>query len=169
MFCKHRLLIPLLHTFCLLLLGLRAPPPLTRLCAPDHSPLLTSTLTAFSLPPKPNGRKCIFSATHSMQLIPSSGPYRPAIPALARTRGRSRKCAKTMMPIGLASKCLAGSSSLLFLTSLSDFWGLRHRCSFRWYTDSTSAISRFHKFSGREEVSSRMPPDADLISIIASC
>jgi hypothetical protein len=61
------------------------------------------------------------------------------------------------------------ASSLLFLSSLSTFWGMRHRCSFRWYTDSKSAISRFHKFCGRGHRSSRMPHDADLLSIISSC
>ena len=61
------------------------------------------------------------------------------------------------------------ASSLLFLSSLSTFWGYRHRCSFRWYTDSKSAISRFNKFCGRGIRSTRMPPDADLLSIISTC
>jgi hypothetical protein len=61
------------------------------------------------------------------------------------------------------------ASSLLLISSLSTFWGIRHRCSFRWYTDSASAISRFHKFCGRGHRSTRMPPDSDLLSIIASC
>jgi hypothetical protein len=61
------------------------------------------------------------------------------------------------------------ASSLLFLSSLSTFWGIRHRCSFRWYTDSTSAIRRFNKFCRRRQRSSRMPPDSDLLSIISSC
>jgi hypothetical protein len=60
------------------------------------------------------------------------------------------------------------ASSLLFLSSLSEFWGIRHRCSFRWYTDSQSAISRFHKFC-RGSRSCRMPPDSDLLSIISIC
>jgi hypothetical protein len=45
-------------------------------------------------------------------------------------------------------------------------WGLKHRCSFNWYTDSTSAISRFHKYCGRRKPQ-KMPPDADLLSIIS--
>ena len=61
------------------------------------------------------------------------------------------------------------ASSLLFISSLSTFWGMRHRCSFRWYTDSKSAISRYHKFCGRGRRSTRMPHDADLLSIISSC
>jgi hypothetical protein len=61
------------------------------------------------------------------------------------------------------------ASSLLFISSLSVFWGLRHRCSVRWYTDSKSAISRFNKFCGRGRRATRMPPDSDLLSIISEC
>ncbi len=59
------------------------------------------------------------------------------------------------------------ASALLLLSSLSAFWGMKHRCSFNWYTDSRSAISRFHKFCGRCRFI-RMPSDADLLSIISS-
>ena len=59
------------------------------------------------------------------------------------------------------------ASALLLLSSLSAFWGMKHRCSFNWYTDSRSAISRFHKFCGRRRFI-RMPLDADLLSIISS-
>ena len=59
------------------------------------------------------------------------------------------------------------ASSLLLLSSLSKVWGLRHRCSFTWYTDSQSAISRFYKFCGHQR-SIRMPPDADLLPIISA-
>jgi hypothetical protein len=70
----------------------------------------------------------------------------------------------------LTRSALGGcASSLLLLSSLSTFWGIRHRCSFRWNIDSASAISRFHKFCGHSQRSTRMPPDSDLLSIIASC
>jgi hypothetical protein len=59
------------------------------------------------------------------------------------------------------------ASALLFLSSLQNLWGLKHRCSFKWYTDSRSAISRFRKYCGRRR-SIRMPFDADLLSIIFS-
>ena len=61
------------------------------------------------------------------------------------------------------------ASAILFPSSLSTFWGYRHRCTFRWYTDSKSAISRFNRFCGRGRRPHRMPPDADLLSIISSC
>ncbi|KAI2496069.1 hypothetical protein MHU86_18441 [Fragilaria crotonensis] len=48
------------------------------------------------------------------------------------------------------------ASALLFLSSLQNLWGLKHRCSFKWYSDSRSAISRFRKYCGRHR-SVRMP------------
>ena len=59
------------------------------------------------------------------------------------------------------------ASSLFLLSSLSKVWGTRHRCSFQWYTDSQSTISRFNKHCRRHR-SIRMPPDADLLSIISA-
>jgi hypothetical protein len=59
------------------------------------------------------------------------------------------------------------ASSLLLLSSLSKVWGIRHKCSFKWYTDSQSAISRFNKYCRRHR-SIRMSPDADLLSIISA-
>lgn len=52
---------------------------------------------------------------------------------------------------------------MLFLLSLSEFGGIRHRCSFRWYTDSQSAISRFQKICCGPR-SSQMPSDSDPLS-----
>ena len=86
-------------------------------------------------------------------LFKCSGPVDGPIDTNSSTRSELGGCA----------------SSLLFLSSLSAFWGIRHRCSFRWYTDSKSAISRFNKFSGHRQRSRRMPPDSDLLSIITSC
>ena len=67
-----------------------------------------------------------------------------------------------------STRCELGgcASALLLLSSVTQLWGTKHRCSFRWYTDSTSAISRFNRFCRRNHPSSRMPNDADLISII---
>ena len=61
------------------------------------------------------------------------------------------------------------ASALLLISSVTQLWGTKHRCSFlRWYTDNTSAISRFNRFCRRNHSSSRMPNDADLITIIKS-
>ena len=61
------------------------------------------------------------------------------------------------------------ASVLLLLTSLSKIWGTKHRCTFTWYTDSRSAISRVLKFSRRRSSRRRMPPDVDLLTIISDC
>ena len=59
------------------------------------------------------------------------------------------------------------ASVLLLLVSVSRLWGgLRHRCAFRWYTDSRSAITRIKKYALRKSRSRQMPHDADLMSII---
>jgi hypothetical protein len=60
------------------------------------------------------------------------------------------------------------ASSLLMVVVLSRMWGLRHRCSFRWVCDSTSAISRVNRFCRRGSKTTRMPNDADLLSLIKS-
>ena len=52
------------------------------------------------------------------------------------------------------------ASSLLLLASLSKMWGLKHRCSFNWHTDSTSAISWFHKYCGRRKSSKTFGRDS---------
>jgi hypothetical protein len=73
-------------------------------------------------------------------------------------------------PFDLASstRCeLSGcASSLLMLVVLSRMWGLRHKCSFRWFCDSKSAISRVNRFCRRGSTTTRMPSDADLLSLI---
>ena len=59
------------------------------------------------------------------------------------------------------------ASALLLLVSVSRHWGgFRHRCSFRWYTDSRSAITRIRKHALSTSKSRHMPHDADLVSII---
>jgi hypothetical protein len=64
---------------------------------------------------------------------------------------------------------LAGcASSLLLVASISRIWGLRHRCSFRWITDSRSAISRVKKHALPDCYKSKMPDDVDLISLIST-
>ena len=60
------------------------------------------------------------------------------------------------------------ASALLLLVSLSTNWGMRHRCSFRWYTDSRSAINRINRFARRTSRPRGMPSDVDLISIIST-
>ena len=60
------------------------------------------------------------------------------------------------------------ASALLLLVAVSRNWGIRHRCSFRWYTDSRSAISRIERYARKGKQVTRMPPDADLLSLISA-
>lgn len=53
------------------------------------------------------------------------------------------------------------ASAVLFIVSLSRFWGLCHRCNFLCYCDSRAAISRIRRHASRSSVCTRMPPDAD--------
>jgi hypothetical protein len=58
------------------------------------------------------------------------------------------------------------ASSLLLIVVVSRLWGLRHRCKFCWFTDSKAAISRTNRYS-RKKRATRMPYDADLLSLIS--
>ena len=62
---------------------------------------------------------------------------------------------------------LAGCvSSLLIIHAIARMWGIRHRCSFYWLTDSRSAISRIQRNARRtSSKATKMPNDADLISL----
>ena len=60
------------------------------------------------------------------------------------------------------------TSSLLLLVTLSRFWGIKHRCRFRWCCDSKAAISRIQRFASPRSHVTSMPFDADLISMIVS-
>lgn len=66
---------------------------------------------------------CWILITGKEVLFQCSGPVNGPMDTDSSTRSKLGGCA----------------SMLLFLTSLSDFWGLRHRCSSCWYTDSTAA------------------------------
>lgn len=67
------------------------------------------------------------------------------------------------------SKLGGFASALILLVNHSRQWGIRHRCSFKWYTDSRSAISRIRRFSRRRTSRfTRIPYAANLLSLIAS-
>jgi hypothetical protein len=60
------------------------------------------------------------------------------------------------------------ASGVLFLQSLAQLWGLRHRCKIRWLADSKAALARVRWLFRREYQPGRQPNDADLIAIIHS-
>ena len=76
-------------------------------------------------------------------------------------------------PLATASSTrseLAGyASALILIRALSDFWGLRHRSRFHWYCDSKAAIARVKRFAMSTSYRTKMPDDADLVSIISTC
>jgi hypothetical protein len=54
---------------------------------------------------------------------------------------------------------------LLLVTTLAKFWGIRHKCQFRWYTDSTSAISKVRMYTVKGKTN-RYPEHSDYIMVI---
>ena len=62
---------------------------------------------------------------------------------------------------------LAGcASATYFISCLSKYWGIKHKCRFLWYCDSKAAISRVRRHVSRHSYRNRLPPDADLLAII---
>jgi hypothetical protein len=57
------------------------------------------------------------------------------------------------------------TAPILLATTLAKFWGIRHRCSFRWYTDSQSAISkvRIYMIKGKPH---HFPEHSDYLTTI---
>ncbi|KAI2489451.1 hypothetical protein MHU86_25142 [Fragilaria crotonensis] len=60
------------------------------------------------------------------------------------------------------------ASSLLLIATLSRTWGLRHTCTFRWFTDSKSAISKIKRITRHGAIAGRQPYEADLLTSIQS-
>ncbi|KAI2502522.1 hypothetical protein MHU86_11954 [Fragilaria crotonensis] len=92
-------------------------------------------------------------ASKKHTLFRCSGPVDGFVSTESSTRSELAGCA---------------SSSLLLVAIISRIWGLRHRCSFRWITDSRSAISRVKRYALPNCHQSKMPNDADLISLIST-
>ena len=57
------------------------------------------------------------------------------------------------------------TAPLLLATALARFWGIRHRCQFRWFTDSTSAISKVRMFSTNGKPR-HFPENSDYVMVI---
>jgi hypothetical protein len=67
-----------------------------------------------------------------------------------------------------STRCeLAGyAASLLILSLIQQLWGTRHRCKFRWVTDSKAAISNVNRALDGERLIRRQPNNPDLMAII---
>ena len=59
------------------------------------------------------------------------------------------------------------AAPLLLVAALSRYWGLSHRCKFRWIVDSTAAISKVHMVTRKGAHPYRQPSNIDFLSIIA--
>lgn len=67
-----------------------------------------------------------------------------------------------------STRCELGgyAASLSFLSLLHSLWGKRHKCNFRWVTDSTAAITNVTKGTERIRKKRRQPSNADYLGII---
>ena len=53
---------------------------------------------------------------------------------------------------------LAGcASATYFISCLSTFWGIKHKCRFLWYCDSKAAISRVRRYASWNSYRTRLP------------
>ena len=59
------------------------------------------------------------------------------------------------------------AAPLLLVAALSRYWGLSHRCKFRWIVDSTAAISKVQMVTRKGALPHRQPSNIDFLSIIA--
>ena len=55
---------------------------------------------------------------------------------------------------------------LLLVTILARFWGLRHKCKFRWLVDSKIAINRVQFVTSKDHRPTKQPDNIDLLSTI---
>jgi hypothetical protein len=60
------------------------------------------------------------------------------------------------------------ASALLLILAISQNWGLRHRCTFRWLTDSTAALIHIIRMVRRGPPPRHLPPDSDVWTLICS-
>jgi hypothetical protein len=67
-----------------------------------------------------------------------------------------------------STRCELGgyTSALILISVLQQFWGKRHKCKFRWLTDSQSAINNVAKGRLPRMFKRRQPDNPDYMSII---
>ena len=58
------------------------------------------------------------------------------------------------------------TAPLLLVTAVAKFWGIRHKCRFRWYTDSQSAISKVRVYTVKGKSTRRYPEHSDYMMVI---
>ena len=67
-----------------------------------------------------------------------------------------------------STRCELGgyAASLIFISLLHNLWGKRHKCDFRWVTDSKAAISKVEHQTTKTTKKMRQPSNADYLGII---
>jgi ribonuclease HI len=58
------------------------------------------------------------------------------------------------------------TAPLLLVSSLAKFWGIQHRCRYKWITDSKAAISKVTFITNSRNNLRRYPDDVDYITAI---
>ena len=68
-----------------------------------------------------------------------------------------------------STRCEIGgfAASLLLVTVISKYWGIRHQCKFHWIVDSTAAISKVSITIGKGPPPCKQPNKVDLLAFIA--
>ena len=71
------------------------------------------------------------------------------------------------MEVGSSTRSELGgfTAPLLLTTAIANFWGIRHQCKFRWYTDSTTAIRKVRLYTGKGK-SQKYPEHSDYMTTI---
>ena len=70
--------------------------------------------------------------------------------------------------IGSSTRSKLGgfTAPILLAAAIARHWALRHRWKFRWYTDSTSAISTVKIYTTQNELKLKYPANSDYITTI---
>ncbi|KAI2505052.1 hypothetical protein MHU86_9408 [Fragilaria crotonensis] len=69
-----------------------------------------------------------------------------------------------------STRCELGgyAAALLFLSLLHRHWGHRHKCTFRWVTDSQTAINNVVRETRASSTKTRQPANSDYLGVIRS-
>jgi hypothetical protein len=69
-----------------------------------------------------------------------------------------------------STRCELGgyTAALVFLSILHNVWGKRHQCSFKWVTDSKTAIANVRHHTTRGAIKRKQPANADYLGVIST-
>jgi hypothetical protein len=64
------------------------------------------------------------------------------------------------------SELFGFAAPMLIIVQLSKWWGLKHRCKFRWLVDSTSAIKQVRQIHRRTTLPRYQPDNVDILTLL---